>query len=115
MAAERQQGNAGGPQSEEQPAGEAQSEVEALRADLDALRADLARLADRLGAQVRDSVREAAEELPFKEQLQRAKAQGEETVEQVVEKVQSHPLAGLAIAFGTGFILAALLGRGGGR
>jgi ElaB/YqjD/DUF883 family membrane-anchored ribosome-binding protein len=36
-------------------------------------------------------------------------------VEQVVEKVQAHPLAGLAIAFGTGFILAALLGRGGGR
>ncbi len=103
MAGEEKQGN-----------GE-RSEVEALRADLDALRRDLARLADSLGAKVREGVKEAAEELPFKEQLNRARERGEESVEQAVEKVQAHPLAGLAIAFGTGFILAALLGRGGGR
>ena len=103
MAAEQQQENAG------------KAELEALRADVDALRQDLARLADTLGARVRESVKEAAEDLPFKEQLKRAREQGEETVEQMVEKVQAHPLTGLAIAFGTGFILAALLGRGGGR
>jgi ABC-type transporter Mla subunit MlaD len=60
MAAEQTQGNTNSAEAATSASQERQPDMDALRADLDALRADLARLADRLGAQVRESVREAA-------------------------------------------------------
>jgi len=95
-------------------------EMESLREELANLRSDVASLVASLGkisqskvAEATDSVTETLEENSnwndMKEQIELARAQGEQLSQDLGEEVSRHPLASIAIAFGFGYIASKIV------
>ncbi len=98
-----------------------EKEIADIKDDLSVLRDDLADLARALKETLGDYRQTAREEVRRKageaqarigEQVGKARALGEEAVEQMERKIVERPLASLLTAAGIGFILARLLEGG---
>ena len=90
-------------------------DMESFKEELAMLRSDVASIVTTLGeiseskvVEVTDSITESLQENTnrddMKSQLQQARAQGEQLIQDLSEEVTRHPLASIAIAFGIGYI-----------
>lgn len=60
--------------------------------------------------EISERIREAREE--FQPILELARDRGERLLEELAEEIRKHPLRSAAAAFGIGFVIAKLFGRG---
>ena len=95
-------------------------DYESLRDGMTQLRSDVVELishafglgkssASSLGSSVKDRASDAMECL--KDEISQMRKRGGEQVEAVGKRIEDHPIASTAIAFGVGFILAKLVSR----
>lgn len=98
-----------------------QDELQTLKDDVAKLRADVSELVGLLkdlGAEKIDEARGTVEEQlqarreKLRESVDRAKARGKKTADDIEEQITEHPLSSLLAAFGLGFIIAKLSGGG---
>ena len=96
-------------------------EFEELKTDFDKLRGDIAGLVDALRDAGMDRAAEAKADLgeqysaqreKLRAALNRARARGDEAVDDLEQGIAEHPLSSLAMAFGLGFIIAKLIDGG---
>ena len=98
-----------------------QNDLDQLRTDMAKLRADLSAIGDgvkKMGteavgatqAKVKSAAQDALDE--FQEKLNEAKSQGKQAIHDLEREIKEKPLTSLAVAFGVGFVLSKLLGRG---
>lgn len=96
-------------------------EMDALRTDLAKLRKDISGLSEAVqtaaGAklkhtkeQVTDSTKQAWEDVSAR--LEELLGEGKQTVDKLEGRVAEHPAASLLAAFGIGFVIAKLFGKG---
>lgn len=98
-----------------------QDEIQNLKDDVSKLRSDVSELVgvlrdlgvekiDEARGNVEDELRARREQL--RESVDKAKARGRKTADDIENQISEHPLSSLLAAFGLGFIIAKLSGGG---